>query len=368
MSSDIDILTIDAEIHRNFQTKLTKISEYKNKLQKLETYKSTNDLHTRIHENVDNACKSLQKKIHDIENNQELSFYIAQTSELLTKYRTMLSIPMKMSFIGKPIKNDKEKQIIINQYLDIAKSYIEISKPQKNLTTSALAKPKITCDNCPNKTQFDIIDGDTYICLNCFSQQFIFKHNSSYKDSDRININTKYIYDRRIHFRDSINQFQGKQNSTIEDCVYQDLEKQLENHYLLIGDKNTDKKERYKNITKEHIMIFLKDLGYTKHYENINLIHYTLTGKKPDDIGYLEDQLIQDFDELTALYDIMFKDIDRKNFINTQFCLYNLLTRHKHPCKKEDFSILKTIDRKNFHDDICKALFEALGWNFSASF
>ena len=36
--------------------------------------------------------------------------------------------------------------------------------------------------------------------------------------------------------------------------------------------------------------------------------------------------------------------------------------------KKEDFNILKTIDRKSFHDDICVGLFAELGWNFSHTF
>jgi hypothetical protein len=111
--------------------------------------------------------------------------------------------------------------------------------------------------------------------------------------------------------------------------------------------------------------MFLKELEYTKHYENANLIHYNITGNKPDDIGYLEDSLLNDFDILTELYDKKFKHLDRKNFINTQYVLFQLLLRHKHPCNKDDFNILKTVDRKTFHDEICKSLFEELGWNFS---
>ena len=60
-----------------------------------------------------------------------------------------------------------------------------------------------------------------------------------------------------------------------------------------------------------------------------------------------------------------FKHINRKNFINTQYVLFQLLRRHRHSCKKEEFIILKTIDRKFFHDEICKELFEELGWNHS---
>lgn len=111
--------------------------------------------------------------------------------------------------------------------------------------------------------------------------------------------------------------------------------------------------------------MFLKELGYNKHYENINLIYYNFTGIKPDDISHLEDELLNDFDELTTLYDKKFRDnINRVNFINTHHILYQLLCRHKHPCKKEDFSILKTIDRQVFHDIVMEELFVDLGWPY----
>ena len=80
---------------------------------------------------------------------------------------------------------------------------------------------------------------------------------------------------------------------------------------------------------------------------------------------------MDDFDILTNLYDKNFKNkpgFERKNFINTQYVLYQLLLKYKHVCKKEDFTILKTVDRKSFHDDITKTLFEELGWNMSPLF
>ena len=83
------------------------------------------------------------------------------------------------------------------------------------------------------------------------------------------------MYDRKIHFRDCINQYQGKQNSTVLQIVYDGLEEQFDKHHLLVGDKNSPKEIRFSNITKEHVSIFLKELDHTKHYENTNLIHYT---------------------------------------------------------------------------------------------
>jgi hypothetical protein len=168
-----------------------------------------------------------------------------------------------------------------------------------------------------------------------------------------------------------MNQYQGKQNSTIDEKIYGDLEIQFDLHGLLVGDKNTPKKQRFENITKEHILLFLKETGHTKHYEDVVLIYHKMTGKKVDDISHLENQLMEDFDKISNLYDKRFKftgKIDRKSFINTQYVLFQLLRRHKYNCKKEDFNMLKTLDRKAFHDEIVRELFEALGFNFTPIF
>ena len=307
-----------------------------------------------LHEDI----TKINEHIDDITSSKSYNFYILESVEILEKYHQILKEPQKVCFIGKPIKNNKEKNKLVVQYLEIANKYIQI-----NMESLTNKKEKVTCNNCNNNKDFDIEDGNIYICLNCSSQQFILRNVTSYKDINRINISSKYMYDRKIHFRDCINQYQGKQNSCIPQDVYDSLIKQFESHHLILPEKG-DSKERFKDITKEHISIFLKELSFTKHYENINLIHYNLTGVKPDDIGYLEDKLLNDFDVITEAYDRIFKNLDRKNFINTQYILFQLLLRHKHPCKKEDFSMLKTIDRKNFHDEICRILFEEIKFTF----
>uniref|UniRef100_A0A6C0CXV9 Uncharacterized protein n=1 Tax=viral metagenome TaxID=1070528 RepID=A0A6C0CXV9_9ZZZZ len=356
--SDIDILNIDIMIRQNFENESRKLIEYEKSLDNINKSLNLNSLNSKHTSILNKAKNELEFYIYNIKDKTDLNFYISESIELLEQYKNILKIPQKMSFVGKQVKNDKEKQKIIDIYLEIASKYVNINIEKKGNKPS-----KIICNNCSNKKEFEI-EGDTYICNQCFSQQIILRHTSSFNDVDRVNISSKYIYDRKIHFRDCINQYQGTQNSTVEPKVYNDLEEQFELHHLLIGEKDTPKEKRFANITKVHVTMFLKELGYTKHYENVHLIHYNITGIQPDQIGYLEEQLLDDFDILIELYDKMFKNINRKNFINTQYVLFQLLTRHKHPCTHEDFTILKTIDRKNFHDDVCRQLFEHLGWNF----
>jgi hypothetical protein len=366
MIVDIDILDIDSKIIRSFDDDKCKIDDYDNRKMELENSLKLNCLTQRTIKSIQESIRELSDHIEDIRSNRTYNYYIIESAEILEKYKNILKQPQKVNFIGKAIKNNKEKNKLVQQYIEIASKYVTIELESKDKHSPPVKKEKkITCNNCNNNKDFDIEEGNIYICLVCSSQQFILRNVTSYKDINRINISSKYMYDRKIHFRDCINQYQGKQNSSISQEVYDDLIREFESHHLiepLHMCKNL--KDRLKNITKEHISIFLKELSYTKHYENINLIHYHLTGIKPDDIGYLEDKLLDDFDIITEAYDRIFKNLDRKNFINTQYILYQLLIRHKHPCKKEDFSMLKTIDRKNFHDEVCKKLFEEIKFSF----
>lgn len=355
---DIDILGIDTKIQNMFISDTKELQKEEKILEELKITYENKNLSPKTRTELEKSIRTVSEKIDRIRNNNELEFYLADTAELLEKYKNILKTPQKLSFIGKPKVDDTEKFRIMKEYIQKIQKYyhIDFKQPEK--------KCPVECNNCGNKKDF-IIDENSYICQECYSQQEMLQNMVTYRDSDRVNITTRYTYDRKVHFRDCINQYQGKQNCTIHQNVYNDLEDIFDRHHLLLGDKNTPKEIRFSKISKEHILMFLKELGHTKHYENVNLIHYTMTGKKPDDISHLEDRLLSDFDLLLETYDKRFKNkVDRVNFISTQFVLYQLLLRHKHPCKKEDFVILKTTDRKSFHDDICGELFAQLNFSF----
>jgi hypothetical protein len=354
--SSTNILNIDTRIRKQFEIEITQLPQQRKKLDDLTQSLESTILAGRLRKNIESECLRLSKHIDKVSSREEFNFYLANSIHLIERYKIILRVPIKMSFMGRPAKENKVKKSLINEYLDVARKYIDINIDKTK-------SHNVTCSNCNNKKDFDIITKNTYVCMKCFAQQTIMKHNSSYNDIDRVNISSKYMYDRKVHFRDCVKQYQGKQNCTISPKVYSDLEDQFNRHHLLQGNPDSSNDIRFKNITKNHILMFLKELGHSNHYENVHLIHYTFTGVKPDDISHLESKLLDDFDSLTELYDSKFKHINRKNFINTQYVLYQLLLRHKHPCKKEEFIILKTIDRKLFHDEVCQHLFNHLGWN-----
>lgn len=351
----IDILEIDRKIRSTFNKERGKLIEYQRRLTEL---KNMNHIPDRMKNEVKKNIIDLERKIHDIETAGKESFYNIETIELVERYKTILKTPVVVSFSGVTKTNNKEKRKIIHDYLKIAQKYIEIPSISVNKKKKV---NKIVCD-CGNKTNFDCFDEDLYICEECGAHIEISLHSISYKDIDRVNISTKYSYDRRVHFKDLINQYQGKQNTTIDQKVYDMLEKEFKNHHLLVDSPNRLK--RFSRVRLADTVRFLKELGLTKHYENAILIHYNITGQKPDDISHLEDTLMKDFDTFVTIYDKNYKgNIDRRSFVSAQNVLYRLLCRHKHPCKRENFAMLKTTDRQNFHDEITADCFQKAGWN-----
>lgn len=301
--------------------------------------------------------EDIRKKI----DSQQLQFYISDTLDIIERYKTLLKTPRKVNFMGEVSKNPlitKEDNELIDKYLKITRKYSFDCEPMES------QKNESCCHNCNEILKFIILDDTNLICTNCSSEQNTCISTISYADTERINISSKFSYDRKTHFRECINQYHGKQNVAIPQKLYDDLMEKFDFHRLLV--EGSTPNERCQNINKKTVMTFLKELGYTKQYENVNLIYTNMTGKKLDDISYINERILCDFDILSELYDKQCVDKVRKNFINTQYVLFQLLRRNGHPCKKEDFSNLKTIDRKFFHENIMKALFEELGWNYTS--
>ena len=209
--SDVDILDINNKILINFKTEEDKLLEYREKLKSIKKSLELKNIRLRVVDSLIKTEAELTKHIYDIENNISLNFYITETAFFLEKYKEILNSPLKVNFVGKTTKNNKEKNKLITQYLEIAGKYVIIDIDiETNDKPSLSDKEKIVCNTCQNKKEFEIIDNNIYICSLCSTQQIILKNISSYKDNDRVNISSKYMYDRKIHFRDCVNQYQGK--------------------------------------------------------------------------------------------------------------------------------------------------------------
>lgn len=363
-----NIISVNTAILAKFDTEL---SEAREKLLVI------NSLIDRKYEFNERVVKELEKKkdyVMDILQSKKKYIYYASTELLIQEYKSILNQPMGP--YNQQQLQQRKRDIII-KFINIVKSLVA-EKGWVDVDISItlhdveVKKPLciVCCNNDPYKFEFN--EYNQKICLECSAQQTILETGITYRDYNRVNIVGKFVYNRVLHFQDCIKQYQGKQNCKIPDKLYKDLDEKFKSYRLLVENTSVDA-VKYSNITKDHIIMFLKELKYTKHYENINMIYHTLTGKQVDNIDYLEHKLVDDFRKLVTLYDSLHgkdkpDELNRKNFMNVQYVLYQLLRRHQHPCKIDDFTILKTVDRKLFHDKICSNLFEKLGWNFTPTF
>jgi hypothetical protein len=368
---DIDIIALDLKIQQHFQSEAKNISFLDDKIQEINRIVSENqNLDSSILKKLEETKLEYQHQIKSIQTEQNFNFYMIESLPIIEEYKTLLRTPLKMSFVGSCKNNDFEKDRLIHKYLTIAKKFATFHIFPSFYCLSPKLCKNTSCDDCKSKNII-LSEGVTYICVDCGYEKEAYVNTLSYKDISRTNIIQKYTYERRSHFRDCINQYQGKQNCKIDPDIYKDLENEFEKHHILVGDQNTAKEIRYRNVELDHVMLFLKELGYDKQYENARYIYSYITGKKYPDLSHLEDQLMTDFDILVNLYIKKFKyekKIDRKSFMNIHYVFFQLLNKNKYACKKEDFNILKTVDRKAFHDDVFKELFEELGWNHTPFF
>lgn len=385
---NIDILTVHMQIIQHLQNPTDEEKE-RGRLEDLKEHfiQTQHKLSKSVADNLRTEIDVLENHLRQVEDFSLLNFYLLYSIPIIEKYKEFTNRRVKIYFDSRQDSNNiqktqDEKKKLITEYLFLTHKFFQSFEFLKNIIPEETISQEqthfptldrnqsIACPSCNNSVSFEIFDNQS-VCRECgmvmesFTNQIL-----SFKDIERVNISMKYTYDRRTHFRDCFYQFQGKQNVTIPPIIYEQITKQLLAHGIIPDNyRDLPKQMAFEKVTKEHINIFLKDTKFVKHYEDSVLIFHTLTGKPVPDLSYLEEEIMNDFDLLVEQYDKKFKQTtDRKNFINTQYVLYQLLKRHKYPCQKEDFNILKTIDRKYYHDEICADLFSSLNWNFSGLF
>jgi DNA-directed RNA polymerase subunit RPC12/RpoP len=341
------------------------IDTYLSRIKQLKNVKKTD---VSVQRKTDLLIHQLETYVKNTNENLMYNYYLIEALPLVNQYNKEITKPQVINFMDDTEIDSKAVNKIVKKYLQVAKRY----KPDLEIIENISENKKyMVCKNC-NGTVFINNMDEEYICYHCGNLYELLNHDkTTYKDLGRINITTKYSYDRKNHFRNCINQFQAKQTSVIPCELYKDLDTYLQTNQLLVKGFDNINHIKYKNVSKNDIYMYLKEHKQSKYYDDITLIYYTLTGNKPPDLSNLEAKLIHDFEDLINLYDKMvrtnqIKLYNRKNFINTQYVLYQLLKKYKYPCNISDFNILKTSDRKSFHDEICKQLFDKLGWNFTA--
>ena len=164
-------------------------------------------------------------------------------------------------------------------------------------------------------------NNDYFVCDTCC------KISTIIENSDR-SPNRTSNYDRKAKFRECISRYQARQDVLIDKRPY---EKYLLRHY---GDLS--------KVTKKQIFQMLINLGKENQVKHIHLIHYEITGVPPNNIDYLEESLMHDFEVLT---DDKLRVVGVKGtkppqrVVSIRQVFYHLLKKNGVLCCKEEFGI-----------------------------
>jgi hypothetical protein len=372
MCHTYDIIRIDEKIQNKLTTEAKSIDKLRKKLCTLRKKINTPNLRYSQEISLKSDIENLTLKIRDTQKNLPLCMYISRTYSILSQYKNHINTAMPINFLLKPLHNINTQTpdvfILTEQYISIAKEYINID----TIYTPLESPPITVCQGCKSSNIQE--DVNMRVCGSCGMEISVLAIESSFKDIDRVNITKKYKYDRISHFKDVVYQYQGKQTNTVPLKVVKGLKKELKSHGLVLPSGLT-KVEKYKKVTPKHIFMFLKEIDARDYYTDCTLIHCIITGTKAPDISCVEVQIIEDFKTLyrtyieLELYNDIYQGITRKrkNFLNSQYVLFQLLKKYKYRCKKEEFNILKTRDRRLEHDDIYSKLSKHLKWPFTST-
>lgn len=351
---DYNIFHIDSKIRTKILSKIDTVDRLKKELEKIIWIMNySKDPVDKVL--ARSQASLLRSSIQDLENAFELMLYTLRTEDILRDYRELLSTNDSRNFvtIGTSNKNNtlSKSAELIARYLCIAQEYIEIENLQYNME-------KLKCPACQCLDFKLDDDNSTYICNNCYTEIDILDDTPSFKDTDRVNMSSRYTYTKRGHFIDAMKRFQGTQNTDPQKIknVVDVLLEEMDKHNLKKSSDN-----RKEKVTKDHLYMFLCENKLSGYYDDINLLYHIITGEPCPNISEYEDTLLELFEKQEEAYRKI-QDPERINSLNVNYKLYKLLQKVGYSCKKDDFYILKTKNKEDEHDEILRKAWEILDW------
>ena len=179
-----------------------------------------------------------QKTKNEYTEKNNKNFYLLDTSEIIQNYMQTLQTPIKIDFMSSVVdmensKINQEKEQLIEDYLNVVRNYSTDSSipfsikeqlihlhTNNNLIPTEQQKCSI-CDSTDITESTDFLG--IMICLDCGNQETTLNLANSirlnHNDSKRVNLCSKYSYDKKSHFLYCINQYQGKHKAKIDQEV-----------------------------------------------------------------------------------------------------------------------------------------------------
>ena len=209
------------------------------------------------------------------------------------------------------------------------------------------------CPECKS-TKIMIDNLDNYTCQECGMVEPFIGENQTYKEEQSREFKSEYPYSRENHFREWINQFQGRENTFIPNEVLEQIRYEFKKMRIT----------ELSQITQDSVRKILKKLKLNKYYEHAPFITANITGKPPPQIeDDMEDQLIQMFKIIQEPFRKN-KPASRKNFLSYSYVLYKFFELLGRDEFLPYLQLLKSKEKLRQCDNIWKLICCDLQWEF----
>jgi hypothetical protein len=348
-SNDTSILSKKNKKLKNCKVKLIKLKSKRNEL------RLKNDSLLQITDEIiqlEDTIRELKNEIKDIKkrenmyllNNGKVIFDYFEHKQSISQNNNVKTNVDNFFNLGKKNKKTTSKvQLDTIKYLSsFNNEFFNVDHYQENIENC----PKCSCEFIPQNE-----DG-VLICRGCGYQiPYLIEHQKqSYKEPPKEVC--FYAYKRINHFREILAQFQGKETTTIDDKVMNDIKAQIKKERLSLNE-----------LTNERMKIILKKLSYNKYYEHIPFIKHKMGIKPPVMTIELENTLCNMFAEIQAPY-AKHCPVDRVNFLNYYGVLYKLCELLGHDEYLPHFYMLKDPIKRMEQDEIWKKICSELNWEY----
>lgn len=351
---DSNILSIHQAIFAKFSAELKNLDNVKNQVNEIEL-----ELKNNIFSKVDtfaklNVIKKLKSEIDDLESGKKWDKYITQAKPILEQYLPLSGDEAKGIFrLKKNVTPDfteeqvKQRLIIIDDYLQIAKDYIEIDVSWKG-------KNEARCPACDCKFSEVYIDDESGLHkCNCGYERENLSKVAGFNDPKRVNVGGRNNYNDEETFIKAFYRIQGKIIDNIPEALY----RQLDDFFKLKGLPTGDEIKNYpilpngkkEGTSIQQLFIALEHTNNASYYNNANLIAHNYWGWNLPDYSIYEEGILEDYYKTQKVYDNI---KTRDSNLNVIIRIFLHLKARDCPCVWEDFKILSSRESLEYHREM----------------
>lgn len=193
------------------------------------------------------------------------------------------------------------------------------------------------------------------VCPSCYRIESVLldPNKPTHKDPPRDHLS--YSYKRMNHLNEWLSQVQAKQNTEIPEEVLL---------RVLVELRKEGIEKDFEKLRSDRVKKILRRLKLSKHYGQVHMIIYNLSGKAPPVMSRTDEDQIRNLFRQMQLPWLLYKPTGRKNFMGYSYVLYKLCELLNLDELKDYFSLQKNREKTHSHDLCWKKICDHLGWQF----